>query len=390
MYPPCHTYPMRSLSVPAVAAVLVLVATGTAAQGAVPPPAAPSTAAGSATRICEIGDKRLTEISGLVATANGYIVVNDGSDRESHRRIFFLNRACAVTRAVPYPSRPRDTEDLARAPDGTVWVADIGDNGRSRKSVALWKLAPNGRSPVLHRLSYPDGPHDAEAFLLSGDGTPIIVTKDSGTPGLYVPTGAPRAGATVPMRRVGEFDLPRSGTSNPFYGFGTRLVTGAALAPDGGRVVLRTYADAFEFDVTGGDVVGAIIRGVPRVTPLPDEPQGESITYSADGRSLLTVSEADEDSPATKPVILGYRPASGPGPGPAPSATSPAAVPAVPTSAASVGTSGGAGGESRRSGRGPDNTGYLIGAVVLALAATGVFVALRLRGLAARRRRRSG
>ncbi|MBF9133884.1 hypothetical protein I0C86_33855 [Plantactinospora sp. S1510] len=382
---------MRSLSVPAVAAVLVLVASGTAAGAsgtaagaAVPGQVATSAAAGRVTRICEIGDKRLTEISGLVATANGYIVVNDGSNRESHRRIFFLNRACAVTRAVAYPSRPRDTEDLARAPDGTVWVADIGDNGQSRQSVALWKLAPNGRSPVLHRLSYPDGPHDAEAFLLSGDGTPIIVTKDPGTPGLYVPTGPLRAGATVPMAKVGEFTLPRSGTSNPFYSFGTRLVTGAALAPDGSRAVLRTYADAFEFDVTGGDVAGAITRGVPRITPLPDEPQGESITYGADGRSLLTVSEAVEDSSATRPAILSYRPPSGSGP--APSATSPAAVPAVPTPA----TSGAAGGELPRAGRGPDNAGYLIGAVVLALIATGVFVALRLRGLAFRRRGRSG
>jgi hypothetical protein len=222
---------MRSLSVPAVAAMLVLGAGGTAGHAAVVGPPARSTATGDSTRICEIGDKRLTEISGLVATANGYIVINDGSDRESHRRIFFLDRTCAVTRAVAYPSRPRDTEDLARGADGTVWVADIGDNNRSRESVALWRLAPNGRSPVLHRLSYPDGPHDAEAFLLSGDGTPIIVTKDSGTPGLYVPTGALRAGATVPMRRVGEFGLPRSTTSNPFYGFGTRSTSPAATWP---------------------------------------------------------------------------------------------------------------------------------------------------------------
>ncbi|MFC6020784.1 hypothetical protein ACFP2T_32025 [Plantactinospora solaniradicis] len=376
---------MRSLSVPAAAAVLVLAAGGTAAHAAAPDLSTTSTAARAATPICEISDKRLPEISGMVATANGYIVINDGSDRERNRRIFFLDRACAVTRAVSYPSRPRDTEDLARAPDGTVWVADIGDNDRARENVALWKLSPNGRSPVLHRLNYPDGPHDAEAFLLSGDGTPIIVTKDSGTPGLYAPTSALRAGATVPMHKVGEFTLPRSTTSNPFYGFGTRLVTGAALAPDGSRVVLRTYADAFEFDVTGGDVAGAITNGVPRVTPLPDEPQGESITYSADGKTLLTVSETDEDSPATKPVILRYNPAAGAGPAPS-TATPTETVPATPTPAAS----GEAGGETRRSGWGLDNTGYLIGAVVLVLVATGVFVVLRLRGLAARRRGRSG
>ena len=70
------------------------------------------------------------------------------------------------------------------------------------------------------------------------------------------------------------------------------MITGAASAPDGRRVVLRSYADAFEYDVPDGDVVRALTTGTPRITPLPDEPQGESITYSRDGRSLLTVSEA--------------------------------------------------------------------------------------------------
>ena len=32
-----------------------------------------------------------------------------------------------------------------------------------------------------------------------------------------------------------------------------------------------------------GDVVKAITTTTPRVTPLPDEAQGESIAYTADG-----------------------------------------------------------------------------------------------------------
>src|SRR3712207_6972861 len=54
----------------------------------------------------------------------------------------------------------------------------------------------------------------------------------------------------------------------------------------GGKVVLRTYSDALEWDVSGGDVLAAL-TGKPRVTPLPDEPFGEAITYSRDGKSLL-------------------------------------------------------------------------------------------------------
>jgi hypothetical protein len=45
--------------------------------------------------------------------------------------------------------------------------------------------------------------------------------------------------------------------------------------------------------------------------PLPEEPQGESVAYDRDGRSLLTVSEK---ATAARPVILRY---------PAPAAPSP-------------------------------------------------------------------
>lgn len=253
--------------------------------------------------VCTVTDSRLDELSGMVRQPKGFVVVDDGSDLASHWRIFYLDDKCRVTRTVAYPSRPRDTEDLALARDGTLWVADIGDNNDSRSTVALWRLANGARTPVLYRLRYPDRAHDAEALVLTGDGTPMIVTKDPGEAVLYQPASALRAGDTVPLRRVGAFDLPLSGTSNPFSFAGHMVVTGGANSPDGTRVVLRTYSDAFEFQVTGGDVVRAITTGTPRVVPLPDEPQGESITYDHDGVSLLTVSEKPG---AADPEILRY------------------------------------------------------------------------------------
>ncbi|MGW0213523.1 hypothetical protein ACWDXH_03935 [Micromonospora chokoriensis] len=264
-------------------------------------------AAAVGTPVCQIRDDRLRELSGMVATDDGYVVVNDGADDEARRRIFFLDQRCAVVRAVAYPSRPRDTEDLAVGRDGTVWVADIGDNDRSRTTVGVWRLAPGAERPVLHRMAYPDRPHDAEALLLDTDGQPMIITKGgSGTVFLYRPTTALRPGATTPLALAGQVTLPTTTTSNPFSFLGRGVVTGAATAPDGRRVVLRSYADAFEYDVPDGDVVKALTSGTPRTTPLPDEPQGESITYSRDGRSLLTVSESADQPPGTRPTILRY------------------------------------------------------------------------------------
>jgi hypothetical protein len=75
------------------------------------------------------------------------------------------------------------------------------------------------------------------------------------------------------------------------------LVTGAATSPDRRKVALRTYSAVYEWDVPDGDPVKAITTGVPRVTPLPNEPQGEAIAYTVDGRGFLTLS--DESGPTT-------------------------------------------------------------------------------------------
>ncbi|MGC4790975.1 hypothetical protein ACLQ22_24475 [Micromonospora sp. DT178] len=283
------------------AGTVVVLAVATAPGGAV---ADPTPAAAPGTPVCEVRGGRLSEISGMVATDDGFVMVNDGADDEARRRIFFLDDRCSVVRTVSYPSRPRDTEDLAVGADGTVWVADIGDNDRSRQTIAVWKLPPGADRPVLYRMAYPDGPHDAEALLVTGDDRPVVVSKYSAN--VYAPSGALRAGATTPLVKVGQVRLPASTTSNPFGALGRTAVTGAATAPDGRRIVLRTYADAYEFDVTDGDVVTALTGGTPRIIALPDEPQGESVTYSRDGRSLLTVSETADQPPGTMPAVRRY------------------------------------------------------------------------------------
>lgn len=333
--------------VPAVGAVLLTTlltgGTGPAAQAPGPPDrdtmTRVATAGQAPATVCRITDRRLTELSGLVRAGAGYVVVNDGADEAAARRIFFLDRRCSVTRTVAYPSLPRDTEDLARGPDGTLWVGDIGDNSGSRTTIGLWRLAPGARRPTLFRLSYPDGPHDAEALLIGADGVPVVVTKDPVTAGLYVPAGPLRTGGTTALRRAGEFTIPMSGTSNPFGFPGRLVVTGGGTSPDGRRAVLRTYADAYVFDAPDGDLVRAISGRTPTVTALPDEPQGEAVEFSQDGSALLTVSEVTEQS-AGGAALLRYPLPAAPASEPSPAVSSPTAR-ATATPSATVARAGG-------------------------------------------------
>jgi hypothetical protein len=295
----------------------LLVGLAAPAVAAPTPTAGPaqSAAAGAGQTVCTPDSQKINEISGLVATASGYVAINDSASNGGKARIFTLDATCKIVGTpVNYDPTARDPEDLALDKSGTLWIADIGDNTEAsggaaapRPTVAVWNLPQGSKAPVIHRLAYPDGKkRDAEALLLNGDGTPIIITKDP-VGEIWVPEGPLQANSTkgVKLTQRGTFTPQETKTANPLAFLGWKAITGAASSPDGTRVVIRTYSDAYEFDVQGGDVIKAITTGKPRITPLPNEARGEAITYSTDGKQYITGSDVPSD---VRAPILKYTP----------------------------------------------------------------------------------
>ena len=116
---------------------------------------------------CTVDDPRLVELSGLAVVDDGLWAMADGGRRVQLHRID--PDTCAVVESRTATVDPYDAEDLAVGPDGTLWVGDTGDNDQRRGTVALI-VVPQRGEPVLHRLTYPDGPHDAEALLVDARG----------------------------------------------------------------------------------------------------------------------------------------------------------------------------------------------------------------------------
>jgi hypothetical protein len=190
-------------------------------------------------------------------------------------------------------------------------VADIGDgigSDNERVRITLERVQVGGSSQAVpYRALYPDsGKFHAEAMLLQKNDSPIILVNNSGKVILYAPSSPLQANADsgLPkLTKVGEFTPAKTNTKNPLGAVGNVLVTGAARSPDGSKFVIRTSSDAYEFKVgADGDMVKAITTGVPVITPLPNEENGQTITYSADGTKFLTLSSAE------KPVLRSYTP----------------------------------------------------------------------------------
>lgn len=251
--------------------------------------------------LCVVTDERLSELSGLASDGELLYAIGDGGDQ---LQVTVLHRDCTVQRVITAAINPYDPEDLAIDAGGRLWVADTGDNSRRRDTVALHVIGADG-APKLYRLTYPDGPRDAEALLLDRDGQPYLVSKAAlGSAGVYRPAAPLAAPGPTELERLASVRLgPTDTPGGPVAGAGSMTVTGGAVSADGTVIALRTYTDAYLYPAPDGDVVAALDREPVRI-PLPDQPQGEAIAFDPDG-SLLSASEWSDAGPQPVTVVSG-------------------------------------------------------------------------------------
>jgi len=135
------------------------------------------------------------------------------------------------------------------------------------------------------RLKYPDGRHDAEALAVhpaTGDLYVITKTRNPATAAGVYKLAAPYSTKSVnTLQKIGEVSVP-----SLFPG----MITGADISPDGSRVVLCDYFNAYEL-VSAGGALDEVWKQKPAVVRLGSRPQGEAVCYTLDGQSILATSE---------------------------------------------------------------------------------------------------
>ena len=243
------------------------------------PASAPAQESGEAVVATRLADPRIVESSGLALSRRHPGVVWTHNDSGDQARLFAVG-SDGRTRAVLTLAgvEARDWEAVAAGRDDrgrpALFAGDIGDNNGVWPEVAVYRVTEpavlrDATVPaVRYRLRYADGPRDAEALLIDPRSNRLYVaTKAQIGGGLYqAPSHLDPTGINV-LHHIAR--VPP-------------VVTDGAFLPSGRGFVLRDYQQAHVY--TGpGRRVGSF--------DLPLQFQGESLTVSSDGRSLLVGSE---------------------------------------------------------------------------------------------------
>ncbi len=273
-----------------------------------------------------VANPELIEASGIAASQQHPGVFWAHNDSGSQPTLYAIGSAGEDLGSFPVPGIAGiDVEDIALL-DGSVYLADIGDNNERRSSVFVYRFdepvpgSGEGIGPVAtFEFVYPDGAHDAESFLVDPISRDLVILDKSfriggGDGGLLSPsparifvTPAPSsdadgaAGEPITMEQVGTVAVDelalRATAEGPEDALFTQLglgglATGASIRNDGGAIAVRTYATVWLFDRSPGQSIAEALGGVPCEAPTLAEQQGEAVDFlPGTGSGFVTVSE---------------------------------------------------------------------------------------------------
>lgn len=201
-----------------------------------------------------------------------------------------------------------DWEDIASTREnGTcfLYIGDIGNNAENRETLAIYRVPEPAvlSAPRVERkqdalktdsaeeikFRYPEGRYNAETLMVHPVSLDIyVITKRrASAAGVYKISQGQRSRSgkrdVITAESVSKVRVPAI-----FGGF----ITGGDISPDGKRVVLCDYVSAYELTLDKKEAgFDSIWRNEPDIIETGPRMQGEAVTYSGDGTSILLTSE---------------------------------------------------------------------------------------------------
>lgn len=202
-------------------------------------------------------------------------------------------------------AKNHDWEDIAQIKNANgecvLYIGDIGNNTRVRDEFTIYRVkepkissenkSSSKKNPAITETSeaikftYPEMRRDAETLMvhpLTGD-VYILSKRLSGAAAVYKLKNGFALNKSNKLEKITDFSVPA--IPNGF-------LTGGDISPDGKRVIICDYFTAYELVLPEkAKNFDEIWKETPAVVELGAREQGESIAYSADGKSVFAGSE---------------------------------------------------------------------------------------------------
>ncbi|WNI15986.1 hypothetical protein [Actinacidiphila sp. ITFR-21] len=237
-----------------------------------------------------LSDPRITESSGLAASRIHPGVYWTHNDSDDGPYVYAVDSATGrtVAKVTMRGVHARDVEAISLGPDGDLYVGDIGDNlDGGWPEVWIYRfpepkaLSDRTVDVTRYTVRYDAGPRNAEALMVQPrTGRVYIASKNEDGGHLYEGPATLDPHGTNVFRRIA--DVP--------------WVTDGAFSPDGSRLVLRGYfwATDYRWSADRPQKIGSL--------DVPLQQQGESVTYTTDGRALMYGSEGSDSQVWREPL----------------------------------------------------------------------------------------
>lgn len=285
---------------------LVLCAAQACAQVAWPETPVASTSE----RVAVLDDKRIKESSGLCLGGRDPSIFWTLNDSGGEPCVFAIDRGGKTRAKVRVRDAANfDWEDIALGKDEkgapALFIGDIGDNLQMRPTIQVYQIPEPeinepgkvveetiSAAPVIWRVSYPDGKHNAESLLVDPKTNRLhLLTKsEDGRSALYVFPQPMQKEVSMTLEKVAELTFPK------LIRAGKRphdncMTTAAGFSPDGTRMVVATYSSLYEWKLSPDQPLADALKQPPERIEPELLRQLEGVCYDGDNLTLWLTSE---------------------------------------------------------------------------------------------------
>ena len=177
----------------------------------------------------------------------------------------------------------RDWEDMVIS-GNDIFIGDIGDNNLVYQEYSIYYFPePSSSVDTIKNAAtiafqYPDGSHDAEAFLVDADTKNIyVITKRDNASKIYQ--------ISYPYKTLS------TNTASLVGSLGYTGVVSAAISQDGKEILVKTYFGINYYKRNAGQTIIQALQSSPKKISYTIEPQGEAICFNKNNTGFYTLSE---------------------------------------------------------------------------------------------------